>query len=114
MRLQQRFGAQCSRRPPCANSTAATRLAPGPAAFAAVVFAESTQDVQDALRLADAYERAGDCLCRRFLAGRPSAGRAGRHQHRREPHEPGAFHQRRRPDGDGAAGITRKQLNDEP
>ena len=88
--LKARFGDRCS-------TALAVRAqhgrdessfdAPPPSA---VVFAESTQDVADAVKLASELQRAGDPLRRRLLARRPSARRAGRHQHRREPHEPRA------------------------
>ena len=46
---------------------------------------------------------AGDRLWHRLVTRRPSAGGAGRHQHRFAAHEPDRAHQRCRPDGDGAA-----------
>jgi hypothetical protein len=101
--LKARFGAQLLHRDGRARAAWPRRIvfeAPPPAA---VVFAESTARRGRCREAGQPVQGAGDSVWRGLLARRPSAGRAGRHQHRRGPHEQGAEHQRRRPDGDGAA-----------
>ena len=102
--LRQRFGAACStalvvREQHGRDESPFTHIAPP----AAVVFADSTADVADAVRLAAQHKVPVIPFRRGLIARRPPAGRAGRHQPGREPHEPGAQRQRRRPDRDRAA-----------
>ena len=109
--LAQRFARNAPRPWPCASSMGATRAPSGPAACRRGLCREHAGR---AGRRAPgrAYKRAGDPLRRRFLARRPPAGRAGRHQHRREPHEPGASINAEDLTVTVQPGITRKQLND--
>ena len=52
----------------------------------AVVFCESTEDVAFVVATRRRAPRAGDSVRRRLVAGRPSAGGAGRRQRRRVAH----------------------------
>ena len=102
--LKARFGDNCSTAMAVRETHGrdeSSFQAPPPAA---VVFAESTQDVADAVQAGQPVQRSGDPVRCRLLAGRPSAGGARRHQRGRQPHEQGAVRQCRGSHGDGAAG----------